>query len=165
MLYQRNKTIESNPFCFKSSVFDIKTWSITKMICELYRSVRCEQENEAKLHVEGSCTFWTYTATRSTLLLHSICLGKEACLLPPYRVFVLWVFLVGSAILLLWGPHCHGTHKHCLVGQRHPFLACRSRQASIVLERYFRFEVSLLSFYACERDGPIWVSGGSDIIT
>ena len=25
------------------------------------------------------------------------------------------------------------------------FLACRSRQASIVLERYFRFEVSLLS--------------------
>jgi len=44
-------------------------------------------------------------------------------------------------------------------------LACRSRQASIVLERYFRFEVSLLSFYARERDGPIWVSGGSDIIT
>ena len=44
-------------------------------------------------------------------------------------------------------------------------LACRSRQASIVLERYFRFEVSLLYFYACERDGPIWVSGGSDIIT
>ena len=37
----------------------------------------------------------------------------------------------------------------------HVFLACRSRQASIVLERYFRFEVSLLSFYACERDGPI----------
>ena len=35
------------------------------------------------------------------------------------------------------------------------FLACRSRQASIVLERYLRFEVSLLSFYACERDGPI----------
>jgi len=25
------------------------------------------------------------------------------------------------------------------------FLACRSRQASIVLERYFRFEMSLLS--------------------
>jgi len=25
------------------------------------------------------------------------------------------------------------------------FLACRSRQASIVLERYFRFEISLLS--------------------
>ena len=45
------------------------------------------------------------------------------------------------------------------------FLACRSRQASIVLERYFRFEVSLLSLYACERDGPIRVSGGSDIIT
>ena len=44
------------------------------------------------------------------------------------------------------------------------FLACRSRQASIVLEWYFRFEVSLLSFYACERDGPIRVSGGSDII-
>ena len=38
-------------------------------------------------------------------------------------------------------------------------------QASIVLEWYFRFEVSLLSFYACERDGPIWASGGSDIIT
>ena len=35
------------------------------------------------------------------------------------------------------------------------FLACRSRQASIVLERYFRTEVSLLYFYACERDGPI----------
>ena len=48
---------------------------------------------------------------------------------------------------------------------QHIFLACRSRQASIVLERYFRFEVSLLSFYACERDGPILVSGGSDIIT
>ena len=46
-----------------------------------------------------------------------------------------------------------------------PLLACRSRQASIVLEWYFRFEVSLLSFYACERDGPIRVSGGSDIIT
>ena len=45
------------------------------------------------------------------------------------------------------------------------FLACRERQASIVLEWYFRFEVSLLSFYACERDGPIRVSGGSDIIT
>ena len=44
-------------------------------------------------------------------------------------------------------------------------LACRSRQASIVLEWYFRFEVSLLSFYACERNGPIRVSGGSDIIT
>ena len=40
-------------------------------------------------------------------------------------------------------------------GIAHRFLACRSRQASIVLERYFRFEVSLLSFYACERDGPI----------
>jgi len=26
-------------------------------------------------------------------------------------------------------------------------------------------KVSLLSFYACERDGPIRVSGGSDIIT
>jgi len=47
----------------------------------------------------------------------------------------------------------------------HEFLACRSRQASIVLEWYFLFEVSLLSFYACERDGPIRVSGGSDIIT
>ena len=43
------------------------------------------------------------------------------------------------------------------------FLACRERQASIVLERYFRFQVSLLSFYACERD--FRVSGGSDIIT
>ena len=45
------------------------------------------------------------------------------------------------------------------------FLSLRERQASIVLEWYFRFEVSLLSFYACERDGPIRVSGGSDIIT
>ena len=30
------------------------------------------------------------------------------------------------------------------------FLACRSRQASIVLERYFRFEVSLLSTLCME---------------
>jgi len=52
-----------------------------------------------------------------------------------------------------------------ILGFEFEFLACRSRQASIVLERYFRFEVSLLSFYACEQDGPIQVSGGSDSIT
>jgi len=39
--------------------------------------------------------------------------------------------------------------------QRPSFLACRYCFASIVLERYFRTEVSLLYFYACERDGPI----------
>ena len=46
------------------------------------------------------------------------------------------------------------------------FLACRSRQASIVLERYFRFEVSLLSILCMRMEmGTIRVSGGSDIIT
>jgi len=45
--------------------------------------------------------------------------------------------------------------KYFPIRRKSSFLACRSRQASIVLERYFRFEVSLLSFYACERDGPI----------
>ena len=60
----------------------------------------------------------------------------------------------------------HSSRKHDYdLANVESFLACRSRQASIVLERYFRFEVSLLYFYACERDGPIWVSGGSDIIT
>ena len=33
------------------------------------------------------------------------------------------------------------------------FLACRSRQASIVLERYFRFEMSLLSILCPNGDG------------
>jgi len=50
-----------------------------------------------------------------------------------------------------------------------PFLACRSRQASIVLERYFRFEISLLSIFclliARMEMGTIRVSGNSDIIT
>jgi len=40
------------------------------------------------------------------------------------------------------------------------FLACRSRQTSIVLEKYFRFEISLLSNCRTSR-----VSGDSDIIT
>jgi len=50
-----------------------------------------------------------------------------------------------------------------------PFLACRSRQASIVLERYFRFEISLLSILcmliARMEMGTSRVSGDSDIIT
>ena len=49
------------------------------------------------------------------------------------------------------------------------FLACRSRQASTVLERYFRFEVSLLSILcmliARMEMGTSRVSGDSDIIT
>ena len=48
-------------------------------------------------------------------------------------------------------------------------LACRSRQASIVLERYFRFEISLLSILcmliARMEMGTSRVSGDSDIIT
>jgi len=45
-------------------------------------------------------------------------------------------------------------------------LACRERQASIVLERYVRFEVSLLSILCMRMEmGTIRVSGGSDIIT
>jgi len=49
------------------------------------------------------------------------------------------------------------------------FLACRSRQASIILERYFRFEISLLSFLcmliARMEMGTSRVSGDSDITT
>ena len=49
------------------------------------------------------------------------------------------------------------------------FLACRSRQASIVLKRYFRFEISLLSslcmLIARMEMGTSQVSGDSDIIT
>ena len=49
------------------------------------------------------------------------------------------------------------------------FLACRSRQASIILERYFRFEISLLSFLcmliARMEMGTSPVSGDSDITT
>jgi len=46
------------------------------------------------------------------------------------------------------------------------FLACRSRQASIVLKRYFRFEVSLLSILCMRMEmGTIRVSDRSDIIT
>jgi len=49
------------------------------------------------------------------------------------------------------------------------YLACRSRQASIVLERYFRFEISLLSILcmliARMEMGTSRVSGDSDIIT
>ena len=49
------------------------------------------------------------------------------------------------------------------------FLACRLRQASIVLERYFRFEISLLSvlcmLIARMEMGTSRVSGDSDIIT
>ena len=45
-------------------------------------------------------------------------------------------------------------------------LACRSRQASNVLERYFRFDVSLLSFLCLRMEmATSRVSGGSDIIT
>jgi len=49
------------------------------------------------------------------------------------------------------------------------FLACRERQASIVLERYFRFAISLLSILcmliARMEMGTSRVSGDSDIIT
>ena len=49
------------------------------------------------------------------------------------------------------------------------FLAYRSRQASIVLERYFRFDISLLSILcmliARMVMGTSRVSGDSDIIT
>jgi len=48
-------------------------------------------------------------------------------------------------------------------------LACRSRQASIVLKRYFRFEFFLLSILcmltARMEMGTSRVSGDSDIIT
>jgi len=48
-------------------------------------------------------------------------------------------------------------------------LACRSRQARIVLERYFRFEISLLPILcmliARMEMGSSRVSGDSDIIT
>ena len=49
------------------------------------------------------------------------------------------------------------------------FLACRSRQAIIVLERYFRFEISLLSILcmliARMKMRTSRISGVSDIIT
>jgi len=49
------------------------------------------------------------------------------------------------------------------------FLAWRERQASIVLERYFRFEISLLSILcmliARMEMGTSRVSGDSDVIT
>ena len=55
-----------------------------------------------------------------------------------------------------------------LNNQFYVFLACRSRQASIVLERYFRFEISLLSILcmliARKEMGTSRVSGDSDII-
>ena len=61
------------------------------------------------------------------------------------------------------------TRVFCLTDQaydEHIFLACRERQASIVLERYFRFEVSLLSILFMRIEmGTTRVSGGSDIIT
>jgi len=45
-------------------------------------------------------------------------------------------------------------HSYVYVGSRTIFfpvyLACRSQQATIVLEKYYRFEVSLLSSYAYE---------------
>jgi len=48
-------------------------------------------------------------------------------------------------------------------------LACRERQASIVSERYFRFEISLFSILcmliARMEMGTSRVSGDSDIIT
>jgi len=48
-------------------------------------------------------------------------------------------------------------------------LACRSRQDSIVLERYFRFEISVFSILymliARMEMGTSRVSGDSDIIT
>jgi len=57
---------------------------------------------------------------------------------------------------------------YVLVQVARPFV-CRSRQASIVLERYFRFEISLLSFLcmliARMKMGTGRVSGDSDIIT
>ena len=53
--------------------------------------------------------------------------------------------------------------------REHAFLACHSRQASIVLERYFWFEISLLSILcmliARMEMGTSRDSGNSDIIT
>jgi len=61
------------------------------------------------------------------------------------------IFITSLAVVTLW------------------LLACRSRQASIVLERYFRFEFSLLSILcmliARMEMGTSRVSGDSDIIT
>jgi len=58
---------------------------------------------------------------------------------------------------------CHGMNPEAT------FLACRERQASIVFERYFRFEISLLSILcmlvARMEMGTSRVSGDSDIIT
>jgi len=49
------------------------------------------------------------------------------------------------------------------------FLACRERQANIVLERYFQFEISLLSILcmliARMEMGTSRVSGDSDFVT
>jgi len=63
----------------------------------------------------------------------------------------------------------HGLTDLCIFAQRimgSHYLACRSRQASIVLERYFRFEVSLLSTLCMRMEmGTSRVSGDSDIIT
>ena len=63
------------------------------------------------------------------------------------------------------------THKTRRTPRRNFFLfyillACRSRQASIVLERYFRFEISLLSILCMLMEmGTSRVSGDSDNIT
>jgi len=60
-------------------------------------------------------------------------------------------------------------YSYVYVGSRTIFfpvyLACRSRQATIVLEKYYRFEVSLLSSYAYEGGRNHSSFGRSDIIT
>jgi len=71
---------------------------------------------------------------------------------------LLAVFREMSNLVLQWAVNVSVTGFVLLSVSRwfvRIFLACRSRQASIVLERYFRTEVSLLYIYACERDGPI----------
>ena len=61
---------------------------------------------------------------------------------------------IGARWKILIGPGC--------------LMVCRSRQASIVLERYFRFEISLLSILCMlivrMKMGTSRVSGDSDII-
>jgi len=68
-----------------------------------------------------------------------------------------------TSTLLLKHKTCHEINPEATL------LACLSRQASIVLERYFGFEISLLSILcmliARMEMGTSRVSGDSDIIT
>ena len=83
------------------------------------------------------------------------------------RIFTTWQaipFKRKFYCLLIFNMYCYS-----FVYLYYPFLACRSRQVSIVLERYFRFEISLLSILCMLivrlEMGTSRVSGDSDIIT